>query len=82
MAVAADGKSVISSVGVRKRSVWIHDASGERPVSLEGSATSPKVSSDGRRVYYLYGRVHLLPANCGRPSGLLENRTSRCRVST
>ena len=53
LAVAADGKSVISSVGVRKSSVWIHDASGERPVSLEGSATSPKVSADGRRVYYL-----------------------------
>jgi eukaryotic-like serine/threonine-protein kinase len=53
LAVAADGKSVISSVGVHKRSVWIHDASGERPVSLEGSATSPKVSADGRRVYYL-----------------------------
>jgi len=53
LAVAADGKSLISSVGVRKRSVWIHDASGERPVSLEGSATRPKVSVDGQRVYYL-----------------------------
>jgi hypothetical protein len=53
LAVEADGKSLISSVGVHKSSVWIHDASGERPISLEGSATRPKVSSDGRRVYYL-----------------------------
>jgi hypothetical protein len=33
--------------------VWIHDAAGDRPVSLEGAATNPKVSTDGRRVYYL-----------------------------
>jgi Tol biopolymer transport system component len=53
LAVAADGKSLISSVGVRKSSVWIHDALGERPISLEGSATRPRVSADGKRVYYL-----------------------------
>jgi eukaryotic-like serine/threonine-protein kinase len=62
LAVAADGKSVISSVGVRKRSVWIHDALGERPVSLEGSATSPEVSSDGRRVYYLLRKSASAPS--------------------
>jgi hypothetical protein len=38
---------------VRTGSVWIHDGLGERPISLEGSATRPKVSADGRRVYYL-----------------------------
>jgi Tol biopolymer transport system component len=31
----------------------MHDAAGERPLSPEGSATSPKFSSDGKRVYYL-----------------------------
>jgi Tol biopolymer transport system component len=53
LAMAPDGKSLISSVGVRKSSVWIHDAAGERPLSPEGSATSPKFSGDGKRVYYL-----------------------------
>jgi len=53
LAVAADGKSIISSVGVHKSSVWIHDASGERPISMEGSADNPMVSADGKRVYYL-----------------------------
>ncbi len=53
LALAADGKSLISSVGVDKSSVWIHDAAGERPISLEGSAARPKVSADGKRVYYL-----------------------------
>jgi Tol biopolymer transport system component len=53
LAIAPDGRSLIASVGVRKASVWIHDAAGERPLSPEGSATSPKFSADGKRVYYL-----------------------------
>jgi eukaryotic-like serine/threonine-protein kinase len=53
LAVAPDGKSLISSVGLRKSSVWIHDAAGERPLSPEGSATLAKFSADGKRVYYL-----------------------------
>ena len=53
LAMAPDGKSLISSVGIRKSSVWIHDATGEHPLSPEGSATSPKFSADGKRVYYL-----------------------------
>ena len=53
LAVTPDGKSLISSVGVRKTSVWIHDASGEHPLSLEGSASLPKISADFKRVYYL-----------------------------
>jgi hypothetical protein len=53
LAVAPDGKSLISSVGVRKSSVWMHDAAGEHPLSPEGSATSPKFSADSNRVYYM-----------------------------
>ena len=53
LAMAPDGKSLITSVGIRKSSVWIHDATGEHSLSPEGSATSPKFSSDGKRVYYL-----------------------------
>ncbi len=53
LAVAPDGKSLISSVGVRQSSVWMHDATGEHPLSPEGSAISPKFSADGNRVYYM-----------------------------
>jgi len=53
LAVAPDGRSLISSVGVRNSSVWIHDASGDRPISQEGAASHPKISGDGKRVYYL-----------------------------
>ncbi len=51
--VAADGKSLIASVGVRRSSVWTHDAAGDHAVSLEGSASSPWLSPDGKRLYYL-----------------------------
>jgi Tol biopolymer transport system component len=53
VAVAPDGKSLIASVGVRQGSVWTHDAAGNHAVSLEGSAWSPWLSPDGKRLYYL-----------------------------
>ena len=53
LAVAPDGKSLIASVGVRRSSVWMHDAAGNRAVSLEGSASAARLSPDGKRLYYL-----------------------------
>ena len=53
LAVTPDGKSLIASVGVRQSSVWTHDAEGNHAVSLEGSAESPRLSPDGKRLYYL-----------------------------
>jgi eukaryotic-like serine/threonine-protein kinase len=53
LAMAPDGKSLIASVGVQKSSVWTHDAAGNHAVSLEGSASAPWLSPDGKRLYYL-----------------------------
>jgi len=53
LAVTPDGKSLIASVGVRRSSVWVHDAAGNHAVSLEGSAEAPRLSPDGKRLYYL-----------------------------
>jgi len=53
LAVAPDGKSLIASVGVRQSSVWTHDAVGNHAVSLEGAAKAPRLSADGKRLYYL-----------------------------
>ena len=53
IAVAPDGKSLITAVGIRQSSVWSHDSSGDKPVSSEGFASSPVLSRDGQRVYYL-----------------------------
>jgi serine/threonine protein kinase len=52
LAIAADGRSVITSVGLSQRSVWIRDAAGERQISVEGYAFMPLFSADGRKVCF------------------------------
>jgi eukaryotic-like serine/threonine-protein kinase len=58
LAMAADGRSVISSISVEQSTVWIHDAHGERALSTEGYAaeTPPVFSPDGKHLYYLLRR--------------------------
>jgi Tol biopolymer transport system component len=53
IAMAADGKSFITSVGSTDTNIWIHDTKGERQLSSEGNATGPKFSNDGTKLYYL-----------------------------
>jgi Tol biopolymer transport system component/predicted Ser/Thr protein kinase len=53
IAMAADGKSLITSVGVETGSVWIHDGNGEHQVSSEGDANSARFSADGKKLYYM-----------------------------
>jgi eukaryotic-like serine/threonine-protein kinase len=57
VAVAPDGASLITSVGRRQSSVWLHDPRGERLLSAEGFAFDPTLSPDGARVYYLLRRT-------------------------
>jgi DNA-binding winged helix-turn-helix (wHTH) protein/Tol biopolymer transport system component len=54
IAVAPDGRSLVTSVGTRRSAIWIHDAAGERAISSEGYAVAPRFSRDGRRVFYLF----------------------------
>jgi len=51
--MAADGKSLLTSVGIEDSTVWVHDELGERQISSEGSAGAPHFSADGRLLYYL-----------------------------
>jgi serine/threonine protein kinase/Tol biopolymer transport system component len=53
LAMGPDGKYLITSIGVRQSSVFTHDPSGDHPVSVEGSVSAPKLSPDGKRLYYL-----------------------------
>ena len=55
LAVSADGRSLVTSVGSRQRTVWLHDAAGERQLSVEGNAWAPLLSADGQKVCYLVG---------------------------
>ncbi|MGC0779791.1 MAG: winged helix-turn-helix domain-containing protein [Candidatus Acidiferrum sp.] len=53
IAVAPDGASVITSVGLNESTLWVRDANGERQISSEGYAEFPKFSRDGKKLYYL-----------------------------
>jgi serine/threonine protein kinase len=52
IALDPDGRSFITSVGLRQRIVSVHNASGDRQVSLEGYAYLPTLSPDGKKLYY------------------------------
>jgi eukaryotic-like serine/threonine-protein kinase len=56
IAVAPDGRSIISSVGGDERSVWVHDQHGDRQISSEGYAFSAALSHDGEKLFYLVSR--------------------------
>jgi len=52
IAMALDGRSFITAVALENTSLWLHDAQGDRQVSLEGNAGSPKFTPDGKKLLY------------------------------
>ncbi|HKV25603.1 MAG TPA: protein kinase [Candidatus Acidoferrum sp.] len=56
IAMARDGRSLITSVGMRQSTLWVRDNKGERQVTSEGYAAYPQFSPDGKRLYYLVRR--------------------------
>ncbi len=58
IAMAPDGRSLITSIFTQQNTVWIHDLHGDRALSTEGyaDAAPPVFSSDGERLYYLLRR--------------------------
>jgi len=62
IAVAPDGRSLVTSIGLRRSAVWIHDAAGDRAIVSEGYASAPRLSRDGTHVFYLFVRDWWLAA--------------------
>ena len=64
IAMAPDGRSLITSIGSEQSAIWIHDSRGERPLSVEGYLapmrvfpySSVRFSPDGKLLYYLMRR--------------------------
>ena len=64
VAVAPDGKSLITSVGNSESAVWVHDENGDHQITSVGNAyfVEPDASGarvfspDGKRLYYLMDR--------------------------
>ena len=96
LAVAPDGRSLVTSVGLSQRSVWLHDDRGERQISLEGYASWPLLSADGRKLLYRVTRssggsgltpseLHVADLATGRAAGFFRDSWSRattCRPTT
>jgi Tol biopolymer transport system component len=53
IAMANDGKSLITSVGTKDVIVWFHDQKGDHQLSSEGSAFYTTFSNDHSQLYYL-----------------------------
>ncbi len=53
IAVAPDGRSMVTSVGQEESEIWFHDASGDRRISSQGFAANPMMSADGKRIFYV-----------------------------
>lgn len=53
VAVWPDGRSLVTALGIRRSSIWMHDKDGDRAIVAEGFAQLPRLSRDGARVFYL-----------------------------
>lgn len=56
IAMAPDGHSFVTSVALQSTSLWVHDAKGERQVSLEGNGRNPKFTPDGKKLCYVVAK--------------------------
>jgi serine/threonine protein kinase/Tol biopolymer transport system component len=60
IAVSPDGRSLVTSAGIRESTVWVHDVRGDRQVSGEGLASVPGLGFGGwgnHSVFSLDGKV-------------------------
>jgi Tol biopolymer transport system component len=53
IAMSTDGASLLTSVGVRDSTIWLHDAGGDHQLSSEGRTFDTRFSSDATTLYYL-----------------------------
>jgi serine/threonine protein kinase/Tol biopolymer transport system component len=53
IAIAPDGKSLVTSVGAQDSTVWLHDKEGDHQISSEGNAAAPTISANGSSLYFL-----------------------------
>jgi Tol biopolymer transport system component len=53
IAIAPDGRSLITSVGTGISTIWLRDSNGEQRLSEQGHSFRPRFSNDGETVFYL-----------------------------
>ena len=65
IAFSSDGRSFITSVGISQSTLWLHDLTGERQISSEGSAQEPWFSPDGKALFFLVSKQLTIPLSGG-----------------
>jgi DNA-binding winged helix-turn-helix (wHTH) protein len=53
IAMAPDGRSFVTSVGMVEGTVWVHGDNGDHQISSEGYAEAPTLSFGGKQLFYL-----------------------------
>ncbi len=56
IAMAPDGRSLITSVGDQQSEIWLHESNQERRISSQGYAANPIMSADCRHIFYVRRR--------------------------
>jgi Tol biopolymer transport system component len=56
VAIDPKGRWLITSIGRRSSALWWRDAAGDRQLTTEGFAWAPKLSRDGKQVFFLVQR--------------------------
>jgi Tol biopolymer transport system component len=44
---------LVTAVAVQNTSLWVHDAKGERQISVEGNGYDPRFTPDGKKLCYM-----------------------------
>jgi DNA-binding winged helix-turn-helix (wHTH) protein/Tol biopolymer transport system component len=66
VAAAPDGRALVTSLGLQRQSIWIHDSSGERPVTSAAVASAPWLSADAKRLYFMIAGASEAPSSLWR----------------
>jgi serine/threonine protein kinase len=84
-AMFPDGRSFVTSVALKQSVVWVHDATGDRQISLEGYSYDPKFTPDGKQLCYRIlkgalttydpGELHIVELDSGHNERLLPGLT-------
>ncbi len=69
IAMAPDGRSLITAVALQSASLWIHDARGDRAISVEGNTAEPRFTPDGKKLCYRVVKEAPSDWNCYRDLG-------------
>ena len=56
IAVAPDGRSLVTSIGSQQSSVWVHFRGADQQISYQGYAYEPSFSANGSILFYLARR--------------------------